>query len=74
MFLFYDIYVLRQNVTGNKILSFRFLGLFFSNSMEAAIIKVSRNMIAGIKVLKEIYPKKNKTKKKVLNVVKMRFS
>ena len=42
--------------------------------MEAAIIKVSRNMIAGIKVLKKIYPKKNKTKKKVLSVVKMRFS
>ena len=44
--------VLGRNVTKNKVLSFRFLGLFSLNNTGAAI-KVSGNKITGIKVLKK---------------------
>ena len=55
--------ILGQNVTGNKVLSFRFLGLFSQNNMGAAN-KVSGNKITGIKVLM----------KKVRSLVNMRSS
>ena len=65
--------VLGKNDTENKILSFRWLGLFFLNSMKAAN-KVSGNKITGTEVLMKIYPKKKKTKKKFLTLVRIRSS
>ena len=52
--------VLEKNVIGNKVLCFKFMGLFSQNSMGAAK-KVSGNKITGNKVLKKINPRKRKT-------------
>ena len=61
-----------KKVTGNKVLCFGFLGLFSKISMEVAK-KVLGNKITGNKVLKKYFRRK-KTRKKVLNRVKMRLS
>ena len=44
---------LGQNVTGNKVLSFKIPGTFFPKIM-GAINKATGNRITGIKVLKKI--------------------
>ena len=61
--------VLRKNVTGNKVLSFKIPETFFPKIM-GATNKTTGNKITGIKVLKKIYPKKKKTRKKSLVLVK----
>ena len=53
--------VLRQNVTGDKVLSIRFLELFITENNMGAANNVSVYKITGIKVLKKKKSRKNKS-------------